>query len=145
MIRKYRSPVPGHVRVVFELPSCVWADRISLTGEFNNWRENDILLQQTRSGVWQAAVDLPLGASYQFRYVVDGQWRTDSHADGLSSNMYGSQNSFVIAELPESEQLQETPGLIREKRPLRHFVPPSPPTMPPPTPAQTIMSYATAM
>jgi hypothetical protein len=130
MIRKYRSPIPGHVRVIFELPSCVWADRISLTGEFNDWRENDIVLQQTRSGVWQATVDLPLGTSYQFRYVVDGQWCTDSHADGVSDNMYGSQNSLIIAKLPESEQVQETPGLIRESRALRTFAPPATTTMP---------------
>ena len=145
MIRKYRSPVPGHVRVVFELPSCVWADRISLTGDFNNWRENDILLQQTRSGVWQAAVDLPLGARYQLRYVVDGQWRTDSHADGISDNIYGTQNSFVFAELPESEQIQETPGLIRESRPLRTFVPPVSSTMPPPVPSRPTSNYLAAM
>jgi 1,4-alpha-glucan branching enzyme len=130
MIRKYRSPILGHVRVVFELPSSVWADRISLTGDFNNWRENDIVLQQTRSGVWQAAVDFPLGARYQFRYVVDGQWRTDSHADGMSDNSYGSQNSLIIANLPENELLQETPGLIRESRPLRPFSPTTPPTLP---------------
>jgi hypothetical protein len=145
MIRKYRSPVPGHVRVVFELPSCVWADRISLTGDFNNWRENDILLQQTRSGVWQAAVDLPLGARYQFRYVVDGQWRTDSHADGISDNIYGTQNSFVVAELPESEQIQETPGLIRESRPLRTFIPPASSTMPPQAPSRPTSNYLAAM
>jgi 1,4-alpha-glucan branching enzyme len=139
MIRKYRSPIPGHVRVVFELPSSVWADRISLTGDFNEWRENDIVLQQTRSGVWQAAVDLPLGTKHQFRYVVDGQWCTDSHADGTSDNSYGSQNSMIIANLPESELIQETSGLIRESRPLRSFSPSTPPTtpfVPTPTPTQ---------
>lgn len=123
MIRKYRSPIAGHVRVVFELPSCVWADRISLTGDFNDWRENDIVLKQTRSGVWQATLDLPLGARYQFRYVVDGQWCTDSHADGTSDNNFGSQNSLIIANLPENEQPQDTPGLIHESRPLRTFAP----------------------
>lgn len=137
MIYKYRSPIPGYVRVVFELPSHVWADRISLTGDFNEWRENDILLQQTRSGVWQAAVDFPLGARYQFRYIVDGQWCTDSHADGMSNNIYGSQNSMVVANLPENEHLQETPGLIHESRPLRPLSPPTPPTMLPRTPAST--------
>ena len=131
MIRKYRSPIPGHIRVVFELPSCVWADRISLTGDFNEWRENDIMLQQARSGVWQATVDLPLGARYQFRYIVDGQWTTDSHADGMSDNEFGSQNSVVIATLPESEQMQETPGLIHESRPLRTYASrPSPTLLP---------------
>src|SRR5215218_5684663 len=99
MTRKYVSPIPGHVRVVFELPSSVWADRISLTGDFNDWRENDIMLKQSRSGVWQATVDLPLGAHCQFRYVVDGQWATDSHADGMWDNTFGSQNSLVVATL----------------------------------------------
>ena len=28
MIRKYLSPYSGHVHIVFELPSCLWADRI---------------------------------------------------------------------------------------------------------------------
>jgi 1,4-alpha-glucan branching enzyme len=142
MIRKYNSPLAGHVRVVFELPSSVWADRISLTGDFNEWRENDIMLQQTRSGVWQAAVDLPFGSRSQFRYVVDGQWCTDSHADGMSDNTYGSQNSLVVANLPESEQLQETPGLIRESHPLRTFAtPPSPTLLPRTRTATSVMPY----
>lgn len=133
MIRKYRSPIPGHVRVVFELPSCVWADRISLTGDFNDWRENDIMLQQTRSGVWQATVDLPMGGRYQFRYIVDGQWRTDSHADGTLDNNYGSENSLVIAILPESELIPETTPMIRESRPRRAYPQPSTPTLMPRT------------
>ena len=121
MIRKYRSPTPGHVRVVFELPSCVWADRISLTGDFNEWRENDIVLKQARSGVWQATVDLPLGTRHQFRYVIDGQWTTDSHSDGMSDNTYGSQNSIVVADLPESEQEQPASALIQESLPMRPY------------------------
>lgn len=121
MIRKSRSPYAGQVRVIFELPSCVWADRIYLTGDFNNWCETDLPLRQDRNGVWQATLDLPLGREYQFRYVIDGQWRTDSHADGYASNAYGSENSVVIAELPETELLIESTPLIRESRPVRPF------------------------
>jgi 1,4-alpha-glucan branching enzyme len=132
MIRKYRSPNPGHVRVVFELPSSVWADRISLTGDFNDWRENDIVLKQARSGVWQATVDLPLGTRHQFRYVIDGQWSTDSHADGMSDNSYGSQNSVVVATMPDGEQIQQTPALIHDSRPLRTYSPPTSPILPRP-------------
>jgi hypothetical protein len=80
------------------------------------------MLRQTRSGVWQATLDLPVGGRYQFRYIVDGQWRTDSHADGTSDNDFGSQNSIVVATLPESDLMLETPGLIRESRSLRPFV-----------------------
>jgi 1,4-alpha-glucan branching enzyme len=102
MIKKYPSPVPGHVRVVFELPSCIWADRIFLSGDFNNWNAGDIPLRQDRNGVWRAALDLPIGRRYEFRYLIDGEWRTDFHADGHADNTYGSQNSLVIAEMEEA-------------------------------------------
>lgn len=121
MIHKSRAPNPGFVRVVFELPSCVWADRIFLTGDFNDWEENELPLRQDRNGVWKAVLDLPVGRQYEFRYIIDGQWRTDSHADGFASNMYGSQNSLVIAELPQDELMVENTGLIRESRPMRPF------------------------
>lgn len=121
MIRKYRSPNPGHVRVVFELPSCVWADRISVTGDFNDWNQAAHPLVQNRQGVWQVAVDLPIGHTYQFRYVIDGQWRTDSHADGFADNGYGSQNSIVTAELPADEFAVEATALIRDSGPQRPF------------------------
>lgn len=125
MIRKSRSPIADHIRVVFELPSCVWADRIFLTGDFNDWRENDIRLHQNRNGVWQAVLDLPAGRSYQFRYLIDGQWRTDSHADGFADNGYGAQNSIVITELAEPDELQAHNGLVHDSRPVRPFTVPT--------------------
>jgi hypothetical protein len=134
VIRKSQSPLPGHVRVVFELPSCVWADRIYVTGDFNDWQQQDTPLRQDRSGVWLAAVDLPRGKSYQFRYVIDGQWRTDSHADGFAENSFGSQNSIVVAELPDAGLIIETGSLIRESLPQRPFttlVAPQRPTLQP--------------
>jgi len=109
------------VRVVFELPSCIWADRIYLTGDFNNWCQNDIRLEQTRNAVWQATVDLPMGKHYEFRYLIDGQWHTDFHADGYADNILGNYNSVVVAELNESELVVENTGLIQESNPLRRF------------------------
>jgi 1,4-alpha-glucan branching enzyme len=121
VIRKYPSPVSGHVRVVFELPSSIWADRIYLTGDFNNWCEHDIRLQQTRNAVWQATVDLPMGRHYEFRYLIDGQWHTDFHADGYAENILGSSNSVVVAELNESELVVENTGLMQESHQLPRF------------------------
>lgn len=123
MIRKYRSPLPGHVRVVFELPSCVWADRIFLTGDFNDWQQDDIRLQQDRTGVWQTTLDLPCGRQYEFRYLIDGQWRTDSHADGFADNQFGSENSVVDTNLPATEQVVPDTALVHDSRPKRPFDP----------------------
>jgi hypothetical protein len=107
MIHKTRSPLPGHVRVVFELPSFVWADRIYLVGDFNGWNEQATPMQQDRDGVWRAAVDLQSGAQVEFRYLIDGQWRTDYHADGYSHNGFGTENSMVRAELPAESVLAD--------------------------------------
>ncbi len=95
MIRKQHSSLPGHIRVTFELPSCVWADQVFVTGEFNNWNKRALPMKQSRDGVWRAEVELLEGRIYQFRYLLDGRWQTDHHADGFSGNSYGSQNSLI--------------------------------------------------
>lgn len=100
MIRKIPSPTPDCVRVIFELPACLWADRIFLVGEFNGWNATVSPFAQGRDGVWRAMADLPAGREYEFRYLVDGSWQSDSHADGWITNEYGSQNSIVNATLP---------------------------------------------
>ena len=107
MIHKTQSPVPGHVRVIFELPSCIWADRIFLVGDFNQWDERTTPLRQDRDGVWRAIIDLANGSQCEFRYLIDGQWKTDYHADGSASNAYGSENSVVHAVLPQGMPMVE--------------------------------------
>ncbi|MEZ4674755.1 MAG: isoamylase early set domain-containing protein [Caldilineaceae bacterium] len=100
MITKQPSTVPGHTHITFELPSCIWADHIYLTGEFNHWDPRSLPMHQGRDGVWRLEIDLPCGYRYEFRYLVNGSWLTDSHADGLATNPYGTQNSIVDTALP---------------------------------------------
>jgi hypothetical protein len=123
MIHKMISPLPGHVRVVFELPSCLWADRIFLVGDFNQWDEKATPMKQDRDGIWRATVDLRYGAQVEFRYLIDGQWRTDYHADGHTQNSFGSENSLVRAELPELIAVLEGPssqvGETSQQTPLK--------------------------
>jgi hypothetical protein len=100
MIYKLPSDNPGYIQVIFELPSCIWADKICLTGDFNQWDESSLPMRQTRSGVWRVSLELPAGQRYEFRYLIDGHWQTDYHADGNAINRYGTDNSIVITELP---------------------------------------------
>ncbi|MCB0131025.1 MAG: isoamylase early set domain-containing protein [Caldilineaceae bacterium] len=141
MIKKKPSMIPGHVCVVFELPASIWADRIYLTGDFNEWHTSDLPLLQRRDGVWAAELDLEAGRRYEFRYIIDGQWQTDNHADGFVDNEYGSQNSVLeIAHyhpaatlLPQDSLIHEQNGLVNPrtagKTPMRtklaDVVPPS--------------------
>lgn len=116
MIHKIPSPRPGHVRVVFELPACIWADRIYLVGDFNGWCTGTTPFIQGRDGIWRAAVDLVAGCRYQFRYLVDGTWQTDYHADGWIDNGYGSQNSVVDATLADADVYMAQSSLLHEDR-----------------------------
>jgi hypothetical protein len=61
-------------------------------------------MHQDRDGVWQAAIELPYGARSEFRYLVDGRWMTDYHADDCVSSVFGTDNSVVVATL-DAEKL----------------------------------------
>jgi len=100
MVRKTRSLQAGYVHVDFELPACLWADHIFVVGEFNDWNTQSLPMRQDRNGVWHLTLELAAGHSYQFRYLVDDHWLTDSHADTIIVNNFGSENSVVNAELP---------------------------------------------
>lgn len=112
MITKRKSSKPGFVRVCFELPAYLWADRVYVVGDFNDWDRQRTPLYQGRDGVWRVEVDLPCSQRFQFRYYVDNHWLTDNHADGMTDNPYGTQNSIVETDLPITElklQPVETP------------------------------------
>ncbi|MEZ4679162.1 MAG: isoamylase early set domain-containing protein [Caldilineaceae bacterium] len=113
MIRKTAATVPGYVRIFFELPSCLWADRIFLVGDFNQWDETATAMPQDRDGVWRVIVELPQGHSYEFRYWIDGKWMSDSHADGFVENGFGISNSIVHTTLPVTT-LHDMRGHVKE-------------------------------
>jgi hypothetical protein len=86
----------------------LWADRICVSGTFNDWDEQALPMHQDRDGVWRAQLTLPLGQRHEFRYVIDGRWQTDYHADGFTANNFGSHNSIVdltlVMVLPMTER-----------------------------------------
>ncbi len=102
MIRKAPSQQPDHVRVTFELPPNLWAARIYLVGEFNQWNAQATPLHQDRDGMWRVALDLPTGGAYEFRYLIDGRPQIDFYADSFSCPDHLEQNSVVWAVLPSS-------------------------------------------
>ncbi len=99
MIRKAASSTrPGFVSVTFELPSTVWAERVALVGEFNDWdKQRDFLVQDRYDAVWRITLELEKDRRYQFRYLVNGtDWHNDWSADAYQPNPQGAENSVVI-------------------------------------------------
>jgi 1,4-alpha-glucan branching enzyme len=97
MIAKTPAKRKGFVRVTFELSSTLWAERVNLVGEFNDWDTTATPMTRNRSDAnWKATVELKTGQSYGFRYLVDGkEWLNDWHADDHVENPYGSYDSVV--------------------------------------------------
>jgi 1,4-alpha-glucan branching enzyme len=95
----YKEPMQDglHVRVTFELPSSLWAERVNLVGDFNDWdTTRDEMTQSRSNGNWRITLVLPKGREYQFRYLVNGRdWHNEWHADEYVPNKYGSDNSVV--------------------------------------------------
>ena len=99
MIHKTFVQVEGRkvARVSFILPHSLWADRICLVGDFNNWNPDAHPFQRNPEGDWVLTIDLEPGQSHQFRYLRDGSiWMNESAADAHVPNDRGSENSVVI-------------------------------------------------
>ena len=85
-------------RVTFILPNSTWADTIYLVGDFNEWNYSSHPFQRGEEGTWTLTLDLEIGRCYQFRYLRDGEWISDSQADGFVGNPHGSDNSLVVTD-----------------------------------------------
>jgi 1,4-alpha-glucan branching enzyme len=73
------------------------ADRVNLTGDFNNWDLESIPMKKTKNGEFTASLELEKGHEYQFKYVIDGQaWINENEADKFVHNEFHSDNSVVI-------------------------------------------------
>jgi 1,4-alpha-glucan branching enzyme len=49
---------------------------VALAGEFNGWSTDAEPMTRGRGGVWSAVLVLPPG-TYQYKFLVDGEWRED--------------------------------------------------------------------
>ena len=87
----------GLVRISFELPSTVLAERVNLVGEFNDWDTMSTPMTRERADAnWKVIVELETGRRHCFRYMVDDkEWLNDWHADDFAENHYGSDDSVV--------------------------------------------------
>jgi 1,4-alpha-glucan branching enzyme len=73
------------------------AEKISIVGEFNDWKEDELILKKLKSGIFKIDVDLPVGQKYQYRYLVDGEtWINDWEADEyIAAPGLAEENSVV--------------------------------------------------
>ena len=71
------------------------ACEVFLAGSFNNWNPSTQPLKKDAKGIWKTVLMLPKG-TYEYRFVIDGQWIDDPDSPEKTLNEFGSYNSILI-------------------------------------------------
>ena len=82
---------PVEVEFAFQAPQ---AEEVLLTGDFNHWRSHDLRLRKDAAGFWRVDVWLAPG-SYEYGFIVDGQWQKDPRATAWVANDFGYSNGVL--------------------------------------------------
>ena len=67
------------------------ATSVQLVGDFTHWLQRPINLKRGAKDIWRARVTLAPG-TYQYRFLVDGQWHDDPACVLRIANPFGSEN-----------------------------------------------------
>ena len=84
---------PAKKRVTFSL-SAPDAAAVTVTGSFCNWETNSAALTKGPDGVWKKIILLAPGR-YEYRFLVDGEWRDDPTAAERTANEFGTENCVL--------------------------------------------------
>ena len=82
-------------KVTFTVPA-EEAKTVAVVGNFNEWNEKATPLKKLKNGSFKGTVDLESGKSYEFRYLVDGEYQNETEADAFAwSDFAGAENSVL--------------------------------------------------
>lgn len=71
------------------------AEKVCLIGDFNGWNEEKHLMKNAGNGLWEKSVLLAPGA-YEYKFLVDNQWKQDPRNDQVCTNCFGTQNNLIF-------------------------------------------------
>ncbi len=94
----------GTASVTFTLDPRVGAQTVAVCGEWNDWSADVDVMRRDPEGEFSLTVDLEVGRTYRFRYLLDGErWDNDWAADAYVPNSFGGDDSVVdLAALAEA-------------------------------------------
>jgi len=67
---------------------------VFLAGEFNSWSTNSDPLSKDSSGIWTITKKLQPG-KYQYKFIVDGNWKLDPENPQTADDGFGGKNSII--------------------------------------------------
>jgi predicted esterase len=88
------------------------AKEIFLAGDFNGWKRRESPLVKGKDDVWRTVLKLEPNRSYDYKYIVDGNWVNDPNNGDLSPDVAGGANSLIF--------IGEKGDILAEGSPERH-------------------------
>lgn len=80
-------------RVLFSIDA-EQAHNVAVTGDFNEWNHTSHPMRSDGNGLWQKIMMLPPG-QYEYKFLVDDQWRTDPNNPNQCINRFGTFNNVL--------------------------------------------------
>lgn len=87
------TPIPTLKKIPLRIRA-EGAKEVILTGDFTQWARDKVRLSPAASGEWITVLDLAPG-EYQYRLIVDGEWRDHADAARRVPNSFGTQNCVL--------------------------------------------------
>ncbi|WP_339841232.1 isoamylase early set domain-containing protein [uncultured Maribacter sp.] len=82
-------------KVTFTVPAKE-AKKVAVVGDFNNWSPKTSALKKLKNGTFKGTIELPKENSYEFKYLVDGEYINEAEADRYQWNEFaGSENAVI--------------------------------------------------
>jgi 1,4-alpha-glucan branching enzyme len=90
----YNSVIHVTKTVEFKLNGYGDAQRVILSGDFNNWSQTELPMKK-KNGYWVKVLELP-GGKHHYKFIVDGEWITDPDNSVLEYDDQGHVNSVCM-------------------------------------------------
>lgn len=95
LVKKIKEvKVSANGNTLFKLKGKQNAQRVILTGSFNHWNEQAILMHKSDAG-WEVRMDLPPGI-YEYKFIADGEWTHDKSNPLQVLNEHYTFNSILL-------------------------------------------------
>jgi 1,4-alpha-glucan branching enzyme len=73
------------------------ATSASVVGDFNGWDLTEGALSKLKNGTFKATFDLNKDTSYEFKYVIDGEFINEPDADYFKWNDFAGAENCVLS------------------------------------------------
>ncbi|TCP26946.1 AMP-activated protein kinase-like protein [Tenacibaculum skagerrakense] len=91
---EYNSVIDINQKVQFYLEGNLEANKVILTGSFNDWSESSYEMKKAENG-WTFSTRLPYG-KHHYKFIVDGEWMTDPSNPVKEFDGHGNINSVKM-------------------------------------------------